>query len=349
MRTIVLVAIFYLLCLHCVRAQPDPVGGTAPIPTDSGQYYLQTGQAYFDQTQYSLAARDWERALAFSPNSNIVKMRLASVYVKLKKNVDAIRIMEEVAYNGDTTAALELAKIYDNYSQWQKSIQLFQQLKDQYPGWAGAEIILGRDYFQLGRYQEAAAILEPAAARREDAAMFYLLGICYKELHQKSRAIDYLTRALVLGDSMPEHFYQISQAWKDSGNIRQSAVWYVRALDHGFQPSESQLLNMAYYYIDEKIYSPAMRIYATMLARKPKDATLLDEAASLCYTAGYLDAAIDYWDRLREIEPENWQALYMIGKAKIDRGEEKEGEQLCNYAIKKDPRLKSMRQAHIFH
>jgi tetratricopeptide (TPR) repeat protein len=81
-----------------------------------------------------------------------------------------------------------------------------------------------------------------------------------------------------------------------------------------------------------------------VIAKKPLDKTTYNDVAYAFYNAKKYKDAIDWWDKILQIDKQDAKALYMIGIAYQKDGNKDKGSKLCDIAIQLDPSLASLRK-----
>jgi len=95
-----------------------------------------------------------------------------------------------------------------------------------------ASLLTGEGLRALGRYREALAPLEVAAAFRPgDLGVAMALGWCYKRTHRLAQAIDTLERASQSHPEEPLLHYNLACYWSLAGNPTRAILALVEALE----------------------------------------------------------------------------------------------------------------------
>jgi tetratricopeptide (TPR) repeat protein len=96
--------------------------------------------------------------------------------------------------------------------------------------------------------------------------------------------------------------------------------------------------------LNNKEYDKGLDIMKEALNRRPTDISLLNMVAEAHYDVKKYDDAINYWDRVLELDKQNASALFMIGMSYQKKGEKQKGQALCDKAIQMDPSLAKNKQ-----
>ena len=91
-------------------------------------------------------------------------------------------------------------------------------------------------------------------------------------------------------------------------------------------------------------FAEGLEMMKQTLAKRPTDIGLIDMIAEACYDAGKYDEAINFYNKILEIDNKKTDALYMMGMAYQKKGQVDNGRALCDKAIAMDPSLRNLKQ-----
>ena len=185
------------------------------------------------QRNYSAAENILNRLLEFEPNNPYVILEQAILYRTMKKNDEALILLETI----------KNSKLRSNV------------LKE-----------MGRIYFLLKRYEEAIAVLEILQKENEDDYLIQIdtlnaLGNCYNHLKDYAKARYYYELVLekqFLDSSLEEDRYltyaKIAKTYAKEGQIDKALTNFTKALEKKTNSTNTTLLNLAeVYYNDHKL------------------------------------------------------------------------------------------------
>ena len=140
---------------------------------------------------------------------------------------------EEVALNPDWTAEeyYEQATALYGQGRYREAVALLRPALRYYPGAVRLHYAAGVAlYSGLGRYEEAAEVLEQAAARDTSVVeVAQLLGVIYLHLNQPAQAAATLTRAAALTPEDWETHYRLGLAYNHLGDDEAAIAAFVQA------------------------------------------------------------------------------------------------------------------------
>ena len=82
----------------------------------------------------------------------------------------------------------------------------------------------------------------------------------------------------------------------------------------------------------------------TVLLRKPNNKELLNDIAQALYSARHYEEALNYYQKLLELNAKDANSLYMAGITFQKMGQKDKGQAMCDQAIELDPSLAGKRQ-----
>ena len=139
----------------------------------------------------------------------------------------------EVAFNPDWTAEeyYEQATALYGEGRYQEAVALLRPALRRYPGAVRLHYAAGVAlYSGLGRYEEAAKVLEQAVAQDTSVVeVAQLLGVIYLHLNQPAQAAATLTRAAALAPEDWETHYRLGLAHNHLGDSAAAIVAFVQA------------------------------------------------------------------------------------------------------------------------
>lgn len=161
------------------------------IDTDFYGVHELLGRQHEERTEYDLAIKEYEAALAKRPDLAGIRYAIGNVYRKMSKFGEAEKwLLEELArnpYHG--LAHYRLGSIYVEQGKPDAAIPHLLEALQSHPQLTGAQLDLGRAYTAKGRYEEAIATLKHVAAVEPDNdRVHYLLSLAYSKEGRRAEA-----------------------------------------------------------------------------------------------------------------------------------------------------------------
>jgi tetratricopeptide (TPR) repeat protein len=236
---------------------------------------------YIDKSQFSNALQACEIALRQHPNSIIVKIKKAQIYLSQLK--------------------------------LQKAVHLLKQLEELEPANPDVMMMLGTCHNLKGEHHRATEYFKKAEQNSFDDRdeLLYNIGISFIQTGAYEDALTYLQKAL---DENPEHepvLYDLAFCFEKVGKDDKAIEHYNKYLD--IDPfSESAWYNLGIIYNRLEDYAQAIDSYDFALAIDPKySAAIFNKANALSAIERFQDSITTYHDYLR-VDPDSVDAhLYL--------------------------------------
>jgi tetratricopeptide (TPR) repeat protein len=183
---------------------------------------------YIDKSQFSNALQACEIALRQHPNSIIVKIKKAQVYLsqlKLQKAIHLLKQLEEIE-NTNPDVMMMLGTCHNMKGEYHKANEYFKKA-ELYAVEDLDELLynIGISFIQTGAYDEALAYLKKALNENpEHEPVLYDIAYCYEKVGNDAQAIEYYNKYLDI-DPFSE------SAWYNLGIIFNRREHYVQAID----------------------------------------------------------------------------------------------------------------------
>jgi tetratricopeptide (TPR) repeat protein len=322
--------------------------GSAPNK-DSANYYVSKAQEELTARRLNNAWRYFEKAANFDAGNADIQKGIAEVCFNLHKPAPAIQALEKY-YNmrpNDNVALQQLTKMYFDFGSWEKVIKFAPQLHSRNPSETSWAFMLGKSYFSLQEYGKAIENLEQAIKLDpNNAEAYYLIGHTYTLESNYNAAIPYYRRSLAL-DSVTSNQSRLNEfaiVLSTAGKFEESIQAFQTILDKGYKTRDDFFMNFANTLADAHHTERAIKTFEDMLKRRPNDLGLLEALADVCYKGGKYQLAIDYGEKILNVDDHNGRALYQVGLAYIKSGKKEVGQSICDKAIALDPSLESLRR-----
>jgi tetratricopeptide (TPR) repeat protein len=312
---------------------------------DSSRFFYQKAAEASSGRRYMVAYQDYKRSLEFDPKNPDLLRQLGLTEVELRKYEEAIPVFEKLIgiIPADTTAIIQLGKLYFFNRQWEKSIPYEVKALQQHVG-NRQYYMIGKSYYELEDYGHAFSYL-PSAAMEEpaNAEIPYMTARAYVDMNNYKPAIPYFQKAISLDSSKAEWIYECALVYATIYDDQNAIRYYELASSKGYKRDNDFYENLADSYISVGKQDEALKILQNLLLKKPADLDLLNSLGFISYKLKKYDQAIDYWDRILSFDKQNGRALYMIGMSYQKKGDTEKGKMLCDKAIEIDPSLKNFK------
>ncbi len=183
---------------------------------------------YIDKSQFSNALQACEIALRQHPNSIIVKIKKAQIYLsqlKLQKAIHLLKQLEEIE-NTNPDVMMMLGTCHNMKGEYHRANEYFKKA-ELYAFEDRDELLynIGISFIQTGAYEEALIYLQKALAENPDhEPVLYDIAFCYEKVGDDPHAIEYYNKYLDI-DAFSE------SAWYNLGIIYNRQEDYARAID----------------------------------------------------------------------------------------------------------------------
>ena len=183
---------------------------------------------YIDKSQFSNALQACEIALRQHPNSIIVKIKKAQIYLsqlKLQKAIHLLKQLEEIE-NTNSDVMMMLGTCHNMKGEYHRANEYFKKA-ELYAFEDRDELLynIGISFIQTGAYEEALTYLQKALKENPDhEPVLYDIAFCYEKVGDDPQAIEYYNKYLDI-DPYSE------SAWYNLGIIYNRQEDYDKAID----------------------------------------------------------------------------------------------------------------------
>jgi tetratricopeptide (TPR) repeat protein len=310
---------------------------------DSAQYYYKKGLEEKDARLYAMAGKSFDKAITFDPNFAEAYIENGNVNMEMRR-VDASLGNFTKAYqlqpsNGDLIK--KLAELYFNNRQFQKAIDMSQKCND----CPEAFHIMGMSYYNLEDYAKAESLLLKAINKDDkDADAAYTLGRTYLELENEKKAISQYQRAIAIEPDKNTWIYELGLIYYSQDDYSNALKYINMAGEKGYNKTNDYNENLGFAQVYTGDAQNGIKTLNSVLDKKPNNKELINNIAYSMYETKRYDAALIYYQKLLELNPNDAPSLFMAGMAFQKKGDKDKGEKLCDKAIEMDPSLAKNRQ-----
>jgi serine/threonine protein kinase/tetratricopeptide (TPR) repeat protein len=203
-----------------------------------------------DSRWMTQATQSATRALELDPSQTEVRLVLARVYRLTGRNGSAVEELRRVLADEPTSdeARRRLGQIFEGEGRHKEALEQFQGAVDQRPAYWLNHDSLGLFYFRLGQYQDAIRAFTRVTELRPDSAeAFQRLGTAYQAAGDKTRAREFLERAIAIAPDAASYsnlgtiYYgegrldEAAEAYREAIKLRPNRALYHRNLGDVYQ------------------------------------------------------------------------------------------------------------------
>ncbi|MEO6290333.1 MAG: tetratricopeptide repeat protein [Ginsengibacter sp.] len=310
---------------------------------DSASYYFQKGIVERDSRRFALAEKNFSKSIQFRPDYLDAYIENGKVNLEMRKIYDAQKNFAK-AYElqpSNPEVIKQMTYLYFNNRQFQKAMEFAQKCAD-CPD--GARII-GMSYYHTEDYGKAQTYLQKAVASNDkDAESVYTLGLTYLELENEKGAILQFQKAIDIDPSRNLWIYELGLIYYNQGNYKDALKNFNMATDAGYNKTNDFFENYGFAQIYTGDAENGVKTLTEVLNRKPNNTELLNNIANAMYKTKRYDDALQYFQKLLELNPKDASSLFMAGMVFQKKGEKEKGQKICDKAIEMDPSLVRNRQ-----
>ncbi|GAB4091863.1 tetratricopeptide repeat protein [Flaviaesturariibacter terrae] len=314
--------------------------------TDSSTVYSEKGAQEWLKGRVMVAYKYFDSAYSYNKNSKRTVGDLAKALMALHRYPQAREKYLELEKLSDQTSDTynQLMTLSFNMRQFTDAVKYASLLKAVDPA-AKVAYYIGKAHYEDENYGEAIKFLNDAA--KEDptnAQVPYMVARAYADMNNNKLAIPYFLKAIELDPKNTRWMYETALIYYAMNDDKNSLKYFELAMENGIRQDNEFKENLAIAYLNNKEVDKGLAILEEMIKRRPADLNLLNMIAEANYDAKRYDSAIDYWDKMLELDKTNASALYMIGMSYQKKGDKGKGQALCDKAIEMDPQLAKNRQ-----
>lgn len=151
----------------------------------------------------------------------------------------------------------------------------------------------------------AVVLVQPVLAHpRDKARTLYKEGVALKRSGKLQAALKCFHAAIQKDNAYTAAYLELGQTYALMENYRLSIYYYQQLLKTGGTENTS-----------------------------PEDLQVIHSLGHVYYYEGNYKAAVALWAKLLSLQPQNYFAMFMLGKSYIGSGDQAKGEQLCDKAV----------------
>jgi tetratricopeptide (TPR) repeat protein len=313
--------------------------------TDSSVIYLQKALDEKAKGRRMEVVKALEKAQTFNKANRQVVAELATAYLDIRMLPKAREKFSQLESMGGATADTyrQLMNLNFNMRQFPDAVKYAELLKKA-EATEKVAYIIGRSYYEMDDLGKAIPHLEIAA--KEDpskAEIPHLLATAYTNMQNFKQGIPYFQKAVALDQANARLTYEMALAYYGMNDDQNALKYMLEAGEKGFKKDNEYMQNLSTALMNAGKFGEGLEIMKQTLAKRPTDIGLIDMIAEACYDAAKYDEAINFYNKILEIDNKKAEALYMMGMAYQKKGQVDNGRSLCDKAIALDPGLRSLK------
>ena len=309
---------------------------------DSASYYFKKGAEEKTGRRYLVASNYFNKAIEF--NARYIDAYIEDGFVnKEMRKTDAskqdfIKALE-LDPNNDV-AIKELTELYFNYRQYQNAIDMAVKCKT----CADKDKIIGISYYNLEDYAKAEKLLLAYANKNpNDGEAAYTIARNYSQMGLEGKSIPWYEKAVQIDDKKADWHFELGLLYYNNNKFKNAVIAFNKAADNGFNKGNDFNENLGFAYIYSGDNENGSKLLNEIIARKPGDKELIRDVAAAFYDSKAYDKALDYCQKLLEMDMKDGKALYQAGLCFQKKGQVDRGMQMCDKAIELDPTLAGLK------
>ena len=131
--------------------------------------------------------------------------------------------------------------------------------------------------------------------------------------------------------------------YSNTNNYKKAVEVYTKAADLGFIRGNDFHENLGFAYVYNGDFDKGEKLLNDLISRRPGDKELIRDVAAAFFDNKRYDNALDYCQKLLEMDMKDGKALYQAGLCFQKKGMKERGMQMCDKAIELDPSLAGLK------
>lgn len=313
------------------------------------------GEAYEKTGKINEAAGEYRFILTKSPDMNYAMIALADLSLKIGNYDEAIKWYKEIirrqprnasafaniglAYGGkgllkeeiesyqraialnlkEPVVHFNLAAAYEKGKRNQEATAEYQKFLKMIPGDPDALERIADIDFNGKRYDQAIRYYEKIVKNSKRKADIYAnLGFAYGELKRYRQSCENYEKAIRYGNKDPHLHYNLAFTYDKLGRKKEAISEYEKFA--ASRPTVDVLNILSGYYIEEKLYDNAIRIYKKMINLTPRKADVYSNLGYVYGLTGDVNKEIEYYKTAIRYDREDDATYLNLGAAYEKKG-----------------------------
>lgn len=195
----------------------------------------------------------------------------------------------------------ELGREYENLGEFEEAANYYKKALEINPNLVEVYYNLGITYEKAGKYKEAIAAYQRVLEKNpEDISVYYIIANYYNKIGSKEKAMELYEQAREQIFKLVQKYCEMGDRYKESGKQKEAIASYKKALE--FAPKNLFIYNaLASLYITTGEFKKAIALFMEALEIDPNIAVIHNNLALAYYYVKQYDSAIKHCDRAIEL------------------------------------------------
>lgn len=323
---------FALLTFGQVNAQA--------VDLSKSYYHFSLAKMHYFHKEYSEAIAEFEKAIAFNPDSSQLRVEFARTLEEAGEIRRAVEESEKAISLDPNNVGphLVLGDIYAGYREsgqghmLDKAIQSFSRAIELDAENRDALFALGRLLIVKQDHRAAAEVLGRLNRISPSIQGYYAQAVAYVEGKEPQRAIEILEQSLKLREDNVDHLKLLARLYEETDQYGKAIEGYQKLSEYSSDPEfRAQVGRLM---VEEKRYKEAIPILQELAAGHPQEATIkLPLGRALKEEKRYSEAAEVFYDILKS-DPNSVEANYELGLTLDELGERSQAIEKFDHLLK---------------
>lgn len=195
--------------------------------------YLQRGNLYIDNRDFSLAMRDLEKAITLNPTNSKAFANIGFIQGEKKNYQRSIKYCQEAIIIDSNLyeSYYNIALTYSLLELYQQSIEAYQKAIIIKPDDYEVYINMGVAYSKLGQYEHAIYAYQKAITINPNYyESYYNIGLTYSKLGQYQQSIEAYQKAIIIKPDLHQPSYNMAVNYPQLGEYKEVLQAYKKVL-----------------------------------------------------------------------------------------------------------------------
>lgn len=195
----------------------------------------------------------------------------------------------------------ELGREYENLGKFEEAASYYKKALEINQNLIGIYYNLGITYEKAGKYREAIIAYQQALDRNsEDVNVSYIIARLYNKINDKEKSIMMYNRAKELSSKFSQKYLELANNYKEVGKEKEAITSYEKALE--FAPKNLFIYDeLANLYISAGEFKKAIKVLKKSLEINPNIGVTHNNLAVAYYYERQYDLAIKYYNNAIEL------------------------------------------------
>jgi len=282
-----------------------------------------------------LAQETFEKILLINPKNLIATKDLARVKVQLKNEMGAIAVLEKslVLFKNDVDISVMLVDLYGKQQEWEKAEEIAKELLENSEAKELPHFKLAQLYMGQKKFEDAIKEFDKVLVTRPNAADV-LGGIvnAHLALKQDKKAEKILDAALAENKDNLAFLTMRAELYRQMKQYSDAEILFKRVIE--LKPEiELGYKNLATVYQVQKQLDKLIKVFEQGAAAVPGSGSFLMQLGILNTVAGDTTKAIDAYQKVLELFPDNLLAVNNLAALLVESDDPQQVEKAAGLAV----------------